>query len=300
MADNQFSRHIRAAAETITAWGFLIPLLALLALFVAIPVLGTMYTSFFRDVTFLPRSWTGLRNYGRLLSDPAFWQSLKFTMTFIAVSVPFELVAGMMLALLLNYPSRLRTLMRVSILIPWAIPAAVGARIWELIYNFEYGLANWMIQALGISANPVNWLGTGTGAFFAVVLADAWKTTPFVTIILLAGLSAIPDTLYKQAQVDGAHFLQRFVRVTLPLMKPIIVVALLFRTIDALRIFDMVYVLTSGGPGGATDALSLLGYRQIVGGDFGYGAAVSVALFVIAFALSLTYIHAGKFREGLT
>jgi multiple sugar transport system permease protein len=288
-----------SAAPTLTAWSFMAPLLLLLALFVAVPVLGTLHTSFFRDVTFLPRGFAALANYRRLVADPAFWQSVRFTLLFIAVSAPLELVAGMMLALLLNYPSKLRTLLRVSILIPWAIPAAVGARIWELMYNYEYGLANWALQTLRISAEPVNWLGSATGAFFAVVIADAWKTTPFVTIILLAGLSAIPDTLYQQARIDGAHFGQRFLHVTLPLMKPIIVVALLFRTIDALRIFDMVYVLTSGGPGGATDALSLLGYRQIVGGDFGYGAAVSVSLFLIAFTLSLIYVHVGRFREGV-
>lgn len=286
-----------AAAQALR---LLAPLLILLALFVLLPVIGTVYSSFFRDVSFIAtRKWVGVKNYLTLLQDPVFLQSLQFTMLFILISVPLELITGMLLALLLNYPSRARGLMRASILIPWAIPAAVSGRIWELIYNYDYGLANFLITQIGLSESAMNWLGTGSGAFWAIIIADMWKTTPFVAIILLAGLSAIPEDLYRQAQVDGAHFLQRFFSVTLPLMRPIIVVALLFRTIDALRIFDLIYVITSGGPGGATNALSLLSYHYLNGGDFGYGSAVSVVIFLIAFFLSLSYVKLGRFGEDL-
>jgi multiple sugar transport system permease protein len=287
-------------AETRSALLFLLPLVVLLALFVALPVLGTVWTSFFRDITFLGRKWVGVRNYARLLDDPGFWQSLRFTVLFIAVSVPLELVGGMIVALLLNHPSRLRALLRACVLVPWAIPAAVSARVWELIYNYTYGLANFVVQGLGLAGEPVNWLGSSLGAFWAIVLTDAWKTTPFVAIILLAGLSAIPQSIYQQAYVDGAHFVQRFFAITLPLLKPVIVVALLFRTIDALRIFDPIYVLTSGGPGGETTSLSILGYRYLVGGDYGYGSAVSVVIFLIALSLSVLYVKLGGFEEGLS
>ncbi len=296
MASTVKNRPDRPAVQ---AFYFLSPLLFLLGIFVLVPVLGTVYTSFFRDISFLPRQWIGLGNYLTLVGDSDFWQSFRFSMLFILVSVPLELAAGMLLALLLNFPSRVRGIMRACILIPWAIPAAVSGRIWELIYNYEYGLANFLVARLGLSDLSVNWLGSAGGAFWAIVIADLWKTTPFVAIILLAGLSAIPEDLYKQAQVDGAHFLQRFFSITIPLMRPIIVVALLFRTIDALRIFDLIYVITSGGPGGATDALSLYSYRYLIGGDFGYGSSVSVVIFLLAFLLSLSYVKLGRFGEDL-
>ncbi len=274
---------------------FMLPLLLLIGIFVLVPVLGTILTSFFRDVTFLPTKWTGIDNFQALATDASFGQSFRFTMFFILVSVPLEIICGMAVALLLNTASPFRGWLRAGVLIPWAIPAAVSARVWELIYAYNYGLANWIIQKIGLVDDPVNWLGTGIGAFFAVVLADVWKTTPFVAIILLSGLSAIPETLYKQAHIDGTHFVQRFFLITIPLLRPVLVVALLFRTIDALRIFDLLYVLTSGGPGGETTSLSLYAYRLFVGGDFGMGSAVSVFLFFSALALSVLLVRIGKF-----
>jgi multiple sugar transport system permease protein len=207
---------------------------------------------------------------------------------------------GLLFALLLNQVIPFRGFLRACALIPWAIPAAISARIWELIYNYNYGLANFLLTNLGIANQPINWLGTSIGAFFSLVIADAWKTTPFVAIILLAGLQIIPDELYRQAKVDRANFLQRFYKITLPLLKPVIIVALLFRTIDALRIFDLIYVLTHGGPGGATTSLSLHAYKYFLIGDFGYGSAVSAMLFVIAFGLSILYVKLGRFSTAMT
>jgi len=187
----------------------------------------------------------------------------------------------------------------VAVLIPWAIPIAVSARVWELIYNYEFGLFNFLIQQIGISDEPINWLGTSAGAFAAIVISDVWKTTPFLTVILLAGFATIPGDLYQQAKVDGAHFLQRFYYVTLPLLRPVIVVGLLFRTIDAIRIFDMIYVLTGGGPGGATTSLSLYSFQYYVSGDFGYGSAISLIVFLLAGLLAVGYIRIGRFTEVL-
>ncbi|MGC9337701.1 MAG: carbohydrate ABC transporter permease [Candidatus Cloacimonadia bacterium] len=285
--------------EARSGYLFNLPIIFFAIAFFVVPIVGTIVTSFFQDVTFLPRKFIGLSNYKQLSSDPYFWQSGRFTILFVLVSVTLELVLGMIFALILNEKFRLRGLLRVSILIPWAIPIAISARIWQLIYNYSYGLFNFLTIQLGITTAPINWLGTPIAAFFAIVISDVWKTVPFMTIILLTGLSAIPEVLYKQAMVDGCNFYQRFRYITLPLLKPVVIVALLFRTIDALRIFDLVYVLTGGGPGGTTNSLSLYAYNYFLTGDFGYGSAVSVVIFLLAFILSITYIKLGRFRETM-
>ncbi|MBN2019188.1 MAG: sugar ABC transporter permease [Sedimentisphaerales bacterium] len=277
---------------------FISPLIVLIFLFILVPVLGTLLNSMFQDVAFLDKQFVFLRNFRQLFADSGFRQALKFTLLFVLVSVPIEIVLGMAFAMLMNTHIPLRGLLRACVLIPWAIPAAVSGRIWELIYNYSYGLANFIFTELGITTEPVNWLGTSLGAFIAVVIADVWKTTPFAAIILLAGLQAIPVELLNQARVDRANFLQVFYKVVLPLMKPIIIVALLFRTIDGLRVFDLIYVLSGGGPGGATTSISHYAYKYFLGGDFGYGSAVSVILFMIAFLLSVFYVKAGRFMTG--
>lgn len=282
-------------AEGLRGYGFILPLLLFILGLIFLPVVGTFWTSLFRDVAFLPQRFLGFSNYIRLLKDPNFWQSAKFTLLFALVSVALEVILGTIFALLLNEKLPLRGWLRASVLIPWAIPIAISARVWELVYNYNYGLANFLLLKLGICSGPINWLGSGTGAFLSLLLADMWKTTPFVTIILLAGLQAIPEELYQQAKVDGTNFYQRFLKITLPLLRPVLLVAILFRTIDALRIFDLVYVLTHGGPGGTTTSLSLYGYKFFLSSDFGYGSAVSVACFLIAFSLSLLYLRMGRF-----
>ncbi len=283
--------------ETLEAVVFLVPLAAFLLLFALYPVAGTLVTSFFRDTTFHAREFVDFDNFARLWHDGGFLQSARFTLLFIAVSVPLELLLGLAFALLLHEKLPLRGILRVSLLIPWAVPAAVSGRVWELVYNYSFGLANFFLLKTGIADAPVNWLGSDGGAFFALVLADVWKTTPFVSIILLAGLQTIPGELKRQAEVDGAGFFRRFTRLTLPLLMPMMVVALLFRTIDGLRIFDIVYVVTGGGPGGSTTSLSIYAYRFFVSGDFGYGSAISVTLFLLALALSLLYLKLFRFRE---
>jgi multiple sugar transport system permease protein len=285
--------------ELLRGYAFLAPLSVFLLAFVFLPVAGTFLDSLNRDVTFLPLRFIGLGNFRSLGSDPGFWQSLRFTALFTLVSVPLELAMGLAFALLLEHPSPIRGFLRAGVLLPWAIPAAVSGRVFELIYNVQLGLANNLATGIGLAEKPVHWLGTHPGAFLALVAADAWKTTPFVAILLLAGLSAIPEDLYRQAEVDRAGYAQRFFRITLPLLRPVLVVALLFRTIDSLRIFDLVFVLTKGGPGGSTTSLSLYGYHYFVGGDFGYGSAISVVLFLLAFLLSLLYLRAGRFGREI-
>ncbi len=210
-----------------------------------------------------------------------------------------ELLLGVITALVVNSESKIKGFLRVTILIPWAIPSAISGRIWKLIYNHQYGLANFVLHTLGITESGINWLGSEISAFSSIVLADVWKTTPFVALIVLAGLQSIDPEIYKQAKIDGANSPQIFFRIVLPLIKPFIVVALLFRTIDALRVFDIIYVLTGGGPGGSTTSISMLAYKHYLSGDFGYGSTISIVLFVIAFSLSILYVRLIKFRETL-
>jgi multiple sugar transport system permease protein len=277
--------------ELRTAALFLAPMFVLLAALTIQPILGTLEESFFRDVVFLPRKLAGLANYTGLFADPQFWSSLRFTLLFVLVSVPLEVAAGLVIALVLHESLPFRGLWRACVLIPWAIPAAVSGRLFQLVYNYSYGAANQLLHAFHLSTSGVNWLGTAPGAFLAVVAADAWKSSPFAGIILLAGLSAIPEDLYRQAAIDRAGAIQRFRFVTVPLLKPVLLVVFLFRTIQAICIFDVIFVLTRGGPGGATESVSILAYRYFGAGDFGYGSAISVLLFLAAFALSLLYVR---------
>jgi multiple sugar transport system permease protein len=276
-----------------------LPLAAVIILFIVIPVLGTFWTSLYRDVTYLPTRFDFFGNYGRLFQDAAFWQSLKFTLLFVAATIPLEMVLGMAFALILNERIRYRNVLRATVLIPWAVPTIVAARTWELIYNYGYGLANYLLALFHLSDQAVNWLGSPVSAFFALVIADVWKTTPFVAIILLAGLQTIPEEIYEQARVDGTSFHQRFFKITLPMLKPVIAIALIFRSIDTIRILDLIYVVTDGGPGGSTTSLSLYGYKYFNEGDFGYGSAVAVVLFVLAFVLSVSYLRVGGFSRDL-
>jgi multiple sugar transport system permease protein len=290
-------RRFSLSRDQVRGFGFLSPLFGFVGLLILVPVLGTLLDSMFRDIIYLPPRFVFLDNYRALAADPAFWNAVRFSFLFVLVSVPLQMLLGLGMALVLNEPIPLRGLLRACMLVPWAIPAAVTGRVFQLVYNYSYGAANYLLGLLQITQEPVNWLGTSFSAFFAVVAADTWQTTPFAAIILLAGLAAIPEDLYAQAKVDQAGMLRRFVGITLPLLKPVLIVALLFRTIQALRIFDIIFVLTGGGPGGATEPLSMLAYRHFAAGDFGYGSAASVVLFFIALGFSFLYMRAGRFQE---
>jgi len=268
---------------------FNLPVLALMFFLILIPVAGTFYLSLYRDVAFLGREFVGAENYTRLLNDPHFLRSLLFTLKFTLLSVPVEVALGLLIALVVNERVPFRGLLRGVVLLPWAVPAVVSARIWQLVFNYTYGVLNYLSDlAFGVR---INWLGTELTALLSLVVADVWRTVPFVALILLAGLQSIPPDIYRQAEIDGAGLLRRFLHITLPLLKPFLIIAFLFRGIDALRVFDLAFVLTGGGPAGSTTPLSLYAYRFYIMGDFGYGSAVSSVLFLTALLLTLLMVR---------
>lgn len=283
--------------EVLTAYLFLIPALFVIIAFVLIPVLGTFWGSLFRDVTYLPRKFIGIQNFLYVVGNADFWRALRFTLLFTVTAVILETFFGMLFALLLNETFKGRVFLRTIILIPWAIPTIVSAKVWKLIFDYTYGILNFLVVNLGFSGGKINWLGSSFAAFWSLITAEVWKTTPFVVIILLAGLQAIPQDLYRQAKIDGAGIFKRFRTITLKLIQPVLIIALIFRTIDSLRIFDLVYVLTGGGPGGSTKPLSMLGFEMYTNDLFGKGSAVSIITFCIVFLITIVYLKAGKFRE---
>jgi multiple sugar transport system permease protein len=273
-----------ARAPDRTAW-FLAPAAALLAVVTAFPLAYVLWISLERrSLLDAAPHFIGLGNYARLLADARFWNALGNTAYFAAVSVALELVLGLAFALAMQRPFRGRALLYGVILVPWVVPTAVSARMWEWMYNTEIGVLN----ALG--GVRINWLGSPEWAMHAAILMDVWKSTPFVALLLIAGLQGIPRDLYRAAMVDGANRLTILRRITLPLLAPILLVALLFRTIDAFRVFDTIYVLTGGGPADSTETLSIYAYKTLFQSlEFGYGAALAVAAFAVVAVVTLAY-----------
>ena len=252
------------------------------------PILAAVWLSLQRFIlVFRERRFIGLDNYAFLLSDARFWSALGNTAYFTLVAVAVELLLAVPLALLLNRAFPGRGVLRASALIPWAIPTVVSARLWAWMFNPDYGLINRLLPGADI-----NWLGAPGYALHAAILVDVWKTTPFVALLVLAGLQGIPEDIYKAARVDGASPWRTFRSITLPLLKPAILLALLFRTLDAFRVFDAIYVLTEGGPANTTETLSIYAYKTLMrSGDFGYGSTLSVATFLCVVGLSLVYLR---------
>lgn len=239
----------------------------------------------------IPSNFIGLDGYKKALTDErigiAFWNTLLFTL----VSVFLEFVLGLGLALILNKAMFGRGIIRTTSLIPWAIPTAVAALMWSYLYDGNSGIIAMFFENLGLVEDSRNLLLSGAGAMTSTILADVWKTTPYMALLLLAGLQNISPALYEAASIDGAGKIQSFFRVTLPLLKPSILVALLFRTLDAFRVFDLIYVLTGGGPGGATETLSIYTYKVMFAQtNFGYGSVVVMLMFLCVAIIAVIFV----------
>jgi multiple sugar transport system permease protein len=234
--------------------------------------------------------WVGFDNYRDALKSSDFWSSIKTTFIFTAISVSLELVIGMGMALLMHAAFRGRSILRAAVLVPWAILTVGTAIMWRSIVQPDVGFLNQILKALHLPGAHTVWLAQNGYALAVMVFADVWKTAPFMALLLLAGLQVIPDDVQDAAKVDGATAWQRFMKVTLPLLRPAILVALIFRTLDALRIFDLPYVLTQGANG--TTSLSLYAYQQLTQNRLiGPGSALAVLTFIIVMAVSFVYIR---------
>ena len=279
--------------ERIFAVSLLAPCFLFVAIFAFYPILYSVYLSLHKIVLSLPylgRPFVGLENYKELLHDKNALLSLINTLIFVFTTTFFEILFGLAIALVINRHFKGRGIVRAAILIPWAIPTVVSSQMWRFIFNDNYGLLNYLLFGADTSAYTA-WLANPATAFIAIIIADVWKTSSFAGLLVLAGLQLIPDELYEAAKIDGASTWQQFRRITLPLIKPAILIALLFRTMDAFRVFDLVFVMTQGGPADSTNVLQYYGYKKIFAeGLMGYGSTISVLVFLITLAISLAYI----------
>ena len=289
---------------------FLIPMLLALAIVAGWPLLRSIYFSFTNaSLTDLyGAKWVGLKNYlswttlksgktiySGLLVDPVWWNAVGNTLRFAVTSVFFEAVFGMIVALVLNADFRGRGIVRAAILIPWAVPTIVSAKMWAWMLNDQFGILNDLGMRLGLLSQKVAWTASTDTAMTAVLIVDIWKTTPFMALLILAGLQMVPKDIYEAAEIDGVHPVKQFFRITLPLVRPALMVAIIFRLLDAMRIFDLIYVLTPNSA--ATKTMSVVSRENLFDFDkFAYGSAQSTLLFLSIALMTGLYIWLGRVR----
>lgn len=285
----------RARAENRLGWYLAGPAFAIMLLVTAYPILQATYDSLFDFRLTDPdqRSFIGLSNYLVILTDRIWWIALGVTVFITVVTVAVELVLGFGLAIVMNKAlSTIRPVVRAAILIPYAVITVVSAFAWQFAFDLDTGFVN---NALGLG--DYDWFGGQWSALFVVCIAEIWKTTPFISLLLLAGLAQVPEVLQEAAKVDGASWWQRLTKVTIPNMKAAIMVALLFRSLDAFRVFDSIFIMTGGANN--TESVSFLAYRQTISRlEIGLGSAVSVLLFLCVVLIAVSFIKA--FRVDLS
>lgn len=288
-----------------TAWWLLSPMLVVLLMVAAWPLLRSLWFSLtdasLSDVG--PPRFIGLGNYlardeGEwigLLADPEWWNAVANTLRFAVISVTIETVLGVVFALVLHHPFRGRAWVRAAVLIPWAVPTIVSARIWGWMLNDQFGVINHALLQWGLIAQPWAWTADPQLSMLSVILVDVWKTTPFMTLLVLAALQMLPKDCYEAARVDGISPVRVFFQVTLPLIRPALMVAVIFRLLDALRVFDVIYVLTSNGR--STMSMSIYARQQLVDfQDMGYGSAAATVLFMLIALCVAIYVTLGRVR----
>lgn len=289
------------------AWLFLMPMLVVLALVALWPLLRTIWLSF-TDANLLhmeDAKFTGLDNFvykdgakwSGVLADPLWWRAVKNTLWFTFFTVTIETTLGFIIALVLHRSFPGRGLVRAAVLVPWAIPTVVSAKMWSWMLNDQFGILNHMALSLGLIDKPIAWTADSDLLMTAVVMVDVWKTTPFMALLLLAALQMLPKECYEAAQVDGIHPLKVFWKVTLPLVRPALMVAIIFRALDAIRIFDLVYVLTGSREESMT--MSVYARQELIEfHNVGYGSAASTLLFFIVALMTVLYVVVGRVKLG--
>ncbi len=293
------SRRLR---ELLLGYAYLIPVVVCLGGTIAFPILKAIHMSLYYNVLIKPQEYRfiGLGNYARLLGDDVFWLSLWNSAVWVGGSVSLQFLGGFAAALLLHQAFAGRSLVRTVTLLPWVIPGVVVALVWEYVYQPNYGILNDLLFRLGWLHERVAWLSDPNLAMPAVIATNVWRGVPFFAIMLLAGLQAIPDELYEAARVDGASLTQRFWYVTLPLLRPIIVVATATRIIWTFNYADLIFVMTSGGPANATQITSTYTLLQAYSNlDFGYAATLSVVLLLIMLTFTIVYLRVTRGVESV-
>ena len=297
------SRHDHVRSETIIssdrtlAHLLIAPTLAVLLALTIYPLVYSIKISFQTESADGLR-WT-LQNFARLAGDGFFLSALAHTFIYAATALTIEFLLGLALALLLNTQLRGRSIFRAILLVPMMLPAVVVGVVWRLMLNPNFGAVNGTVKSFGVNTETLTWTASPKLAMASVIIADVWQWTPFMFLILLAGLQAIPQEPYEAALIDGSSPWQTFRHVTLPLLKPAILIALLLRTMDLLRVFDQIFILTEGGPGFATETVSLYIYRTAFRfSNFGYAAAMSFVLLIITNVISVGYIRLLQTREA--
>ncbi len=286
---------LRDPSEKALAWLLLAPAFVLIGLIVVYPIGKLIYNSFF-DLRLSGGSgaggFVGLLNYQDAIKDPDFWNATKNTVLITVITVPGALVVGLGLAMLANLPFKRKWPVRLSLLLPWALPLSFAGLIFAWFFHTEYGVVNDVLRMLGLQTEPTMWLLRPNWAFAAICLTIIWKTSSFMALILLAGLQMIPKSLYEAAEVDGASRWQQFWQITIPMLMPSIVVALIFRTITALQTFDIPYTMTKGGPGNSTETLAMLIHKTTIDYlDVGYGSTLAVGMFLLSLMVTSLYLR---------
>lgn len=287
--------------ETVVAWWMVLPALLVISVIAFFPLFKTFYDSFYEfglrpDIE---KKFVGFRNYVDLFHDDRFLAALKTTIVFTVVSVTLETLFGLLIAIVVNQPFKFRGAVRAAMLIPWAIPTAISSQMWKWMFNDQGGIMTKLLETLRIVEPGFPILGSPDTALWAIIAVDVWKTTPFMALLILAGLQLIPEELYEAARIDGANLWQRFTKITLPMLSSTIAVALIFRTLDALRVFDVVFIMTRGSVGTETLAVYnrvLLMDRAFTGAWFGYGSALSVVIFLLISIFAIIYIKSLKLK----
>jgi ABC-type sugar transport system permease subunit len=281
---------LRDPSEKTLAVLLLAPAFLLLLLIVVYPIGKLIYNSLY-DVE-KTGAFLGMRNYADVMQDPLFWNATVNTLLITLITVPGALIAGLALALLANLPFKRKWPVRLSLLLPWALPLSFAGLIFAWFFHTEYGVVNDVLFRLGLQGEPTSWLLKPRWAFAAICLTVIWKTSSFMALILLAGLQMIPRSLYEAAEVDGASRWQQFWQITIPMLMPSIIVALIFRTITALQTFDIPYTMTRGGPGEATETLAMLIHKYTIDySDIGFGSTLAVFMFVISLFVTGFYLR---------
>jgi ABC-type sugar transport system permease subunit len=276
------------------AWWLVAPSLIVLLGVIVWPIISAFILSFFKSPTGInqPRTFIGFGNYTEMLGSKAFWETIARTLYFTVVSVALNMVLGLAIAQLIQSHPWGWKFLRFSLIIPWAVPTIVNGAMWRWIYNGDFGALNGALMQFGLIKHYIPWLTFPSLAMPLVILADTWHTMPLIALILQAALAGIPEELNEAASVDGANAWQRFWAIRFPLLKPAILVALIIRTVEAFRVFDIVYIITSGGPASRTITITFLTYLfSFPYGKQGIGAALSIMITIITFILALIYIR---------